>query len=432
MNLSSTGNYINLVNKGTYGQYYLRSGPTEGSIYWYVKFADGTSICKEGNIGWTWNTWNHIVATVNVTTRTIQIYLNGVVKLSNTFGSGKSIIATTNPVRISDVSQRWIKGSVDEARISNVARSADWILTCYNNQKNPNSFYTMGNEQATGTFFYDSFDDNSTDLTVWKTLEKNDGTVSETGGRLECSTPTPPFNVSSTAGYITRTSYDLSNRDMQIEASNQHLCEACLAITLDGINDHFWYSNNFYVIEKHRWSETCKVKKRIDGGERIYLYDEKWTGPTGFLRISIYEGIIYFYEEENLRYFEPFNLSSYNCYIHFEANTWNQSYYGTDYFDNFKLLNNKPNANNLKINPTEPQTTDNLIGSYTYHDADADIENGTEIRWYMNGTLQPQLNDTLIVPSDQTSIGEEWYFTVRAKDGLDFGDLQTSPTVTIQ
>ena len=38
-------------------------------------------------------------------------------------------------------------------------------------------------------------------------------------------------------------------------------------------------------------------------------------------------------------------------------------------------------------------TNDDLIGSYTYYDADGDPENGTEIRWYMNGTLQPQLND---------------------------------------
>jgi len=152
MNLSSTGNYINLVNKGTYGQYYLqyylRAGPTAGSIYWYVKFADGTSKSIGGNVGWTWNTWSHVVATVNVTTQTIQIYLNSVLKLDTTFGSGKSIIATANPLLISDKSQRWIKGSIDEVRISNVARSASWIQTSYNMQKSPSDFCSTGSEET--------------------------------------------------------------------------------------------------------------------------------------------------------------------------------------------------------------------------------------------------------------------------------------------
>jgi hypothetical protein len=37
----------------------------------------------------------------------------------------------------------------------------------------------------------------------------------------------------------------------------------------------------------------------------------------------------------------------------------------------------------------------------------------------------------LTVPSSATAKGEEWYFTVKPKDGMDFGDLETSPTVAI-
>jgi hypothetical protein len=33
---------------------------------------------------------------------------------------------------------------VDEARVSNIARSADWISAEYNNQSSPNTFYTLG------------------------------------------------------------------------------------------------------------------------------------------------------------------------------------------------------------------------------------------------------------------------------------------------
>jgi hypothetical protein len=37
-------------------------------------------------------------------------------------------------------SQRWLNGVLDEARVSNIARSADWIKTEYNNQQSPASF----------------------------------------------------------------------------------------------------------------------------------------------------------------------------------------------------------------------------------------------------------------------------------------------------
>ncbi|MEM3731650.1 MAG: dockerin type I domain-containing protein [Candidatus Bathyarchaeia archaeon] len=93
--------------------------------------------------------------------------------------------------------------------------------------------------------------------------------------------------------------------------------------------------------------------------------------------------------------------------------------------------NTPPEASNLKITPAFPRTTDDLVASYTYFDADGDPESGSEIRWYKNGVLQEAFNDLLVVPANATSEGEEWYFTVRPKDGKAFGELKTSPKVTI-
>jgi hypothetical protein len=95
-------------------------------------------------------------------------------------------------------------------------------------------------------------------------------------------------------------------------------------------------------------------------------------------------------------------------------------------------VNNKPIARNLATAPTLPGANDNLTASYTYFDPEGNLESGTEIRWYRNGVLQPLLNDTLVVEYGNTTIGETWYFTVRPKDGTDFGDLQASPSVIIQ
>jgi hypothetical protein len=94
--------------------------------------------------------------------------------------------------------------------------------------------------------------------------------------------------------------------------------------------------------------------------------------------------------------------------------------------------NNKPSAKNITINPVTPRTNDDLAGSYTYFDPDGDPENGTQIRWYKNDALQPELNDTLIVPAALTTKGEIWHFTVRTSDGEEYGETQTSPHTLIQ
>lgn len=42
----------------------------------------------------------------------------------------------------------YFDGLIDEVRISNVARSAEWIKTCYSNQSDPGDFYSIGSEEG--------------------------------------------------------------------------------------------------------------------------------------------------------------------------------------------------------------------------------------------------------------------------------------------
>jgi hypothetical protein len=94
-------------------------------------------------------------------------------------------------------------------------------------------------------------------------------------------------------------------------------------------------------------------------------------------------------------------------------------------------VNDPPVASNLAISPTSPVTEDDLVESYDYYDLEGDLESGTEIRWYKDSVLQSAYNDMPTVPSSATAKGEEWYFAVKPKDGMDFGDLKTSPAVVI-
>ncbi|MFW9853412.1 MAG: DUF2341 domain-containing protein [Candidatus Thorarchaeota archaeon] len=92
--------------------------------------------------------------------------------------------------------------------------------------------------------------------------------------------------------------------------------------------------------------------------------------------------------------------------------------------------NDPPIAENLSLT-LNPTTLDNLIAFYDYFDNQSHPEAGSLIRWYQNGQLQSHLNDTKLIPSSETSKGDIWYFTLRPKDGRDYGLLVTSFNVTI-
>jgi len=117
---------------------FIQVGATGNSIEWYINggSAGSTSISL--------NTWYYVVATYEGSDA--RLYLN----------AGAPITKASSPPNwpsqgtyISDryAGQRQFHGYIDEVRLSNIARSAEWIKTCFNNQYNPASYYTVGIEQ---------------------------------------------------------------------------------------------------------------------------------------------------------------------------------------------------------------------------------------------------------------------------------------------
>jgi len=87
------------------------------------------------------NTWYHIVLTWDGTY--VRGYKDGALNFGPTSYSG---LTTVGNIYVSawDVAGEWFDGTLDEVRISNVGRSADWINTSYNNQSDPANFYSVG------------------------------------------------------------------------------------------------------------------------------------------------------------------------------------------------------------------------------------------------------------------------------------------------
>ncbi len=74
---------------------------------------------------------------------------------------------------------RTFDGTIDEVRISDTARSAGWIKTCYYNQKESSTFYIVGNETsyaptAVDLISFTATGQSSAVLVEWETAQEID------------------------------------------------------------------------------------------------------------------------------------------------------------------------------------------------------------------------------------------------------------------
>ena len=100
--------------------------------------------------------WHHAVGVQDDTAKTVTLYLDGVVVSTVTYtGSNQSYLGwwRIGAYRIysagwpSNNGSGYFPGSVDEVRVSTIARSSDWIATEYKNESSPTTFVSVSSEQ---------------------------------------------------------------------------------------------------------------------------------------------------------------------------------------------------------------------------------------------------------------------------------------------
>ena len=115
-----------------------------------VDFAvNGSQVATSGSSNISTGQWAHIVGSYDGST--LRVYSNGV-QVSSLASSGSIAYSTSKDLDIESrspyTSAEAVNGLIDEARISTVARSADWVTAEYRNQSSPSTFYSIGNEQV--------------------------------------------------------------------------------------------------------------------------------------------------------------------------------------------------------------------------------------------------------------------------------------------
>ena len=87
------------------------------------------------------------------------------------------------------------------------------------------------------------------------------------------------------------------------------------------------------------------------------------------------------------------------------------------------IQNTPPVANGLSISPTDPTELDDITMSYSFSDADLDIESGTVIQWYLDGSRVSTYDGASTIPHVSTRSGDIWEVRVVPSDGEDSGNL---------
>src|SRR5581483_11445185 len=94
------------------------------------------------------NNWHHI-AVAAPSTGNIVLYTDG--QPSGSLNNSAPLLAaSTDPLQLGASCPGCLAmfGTLDEVRISNSVRSADWVATEYNNQNSPSSFASVGQQNA--------------------------------------------------------------------------------------------------------------------------------------------------------------------------------------------------------------------------------------------------------------------------------------------
>lgn len=131
-------------------------GSSAATVYAEVETRNATGVASLnrtalGGKPLTTGAWHYVQGVYNASNSTFYTYVDGVLDRSMT---GAVAAANGNVIYLGSdfTAGNWLYGILDEARISNVAKSADWIKAEYTNQSNPANFTSGGSVTVNQTY----------------------------------------------------------------------------------------------------------------------------------------------------------------------------------------------------------------------------------------------------------------------------------------
>ncbi|MFW9992573.1 MAG: DUF2341 domain-containing protein [Candidatus Odinarchaeota archaeon] len=374
------------------------------------------------------DTWYHVFIVYDELDDSLKAYSNGSLVPSP---PTQEILSHTEIFRFAGYEdQENFTGILDEVRITNTTRSAEWISAEYRNQHDPASFYSIDQEEYAQDY-------DSPIVIGFGVTDPGDGN--------------PQFwaEVIDDSSGVTDVILDLdgTEHEMTLNASDYWVYEP-LSLNfgdsfdyfITNVTDNSGKSNTTDTVIKNVIFDYDTVFPEVIDWEFYTSLDkfnanvsDAWgTIHTVIVNVTDRGGIIAVMRNTAAGYVND-TLSLLRGTFSFVI-TVNDTAGNTRTSDPHAGYSSgaKPVADNLMLTPVSPRSNDTLQLNYDYFDADGDLESGTEIRWYNNSELQPYLNDMKTVPSSFLIKHHVWYVTVKPKDGTKFGVIKTAASVTVQ
>jgi len=110
--------------------------------------------------------------------------------------------------------------------------------------------------------------------------------------------------------------------------------------------------------------------------------------------------------------------------------------YNTNFVKSKDYNNSIPVATGLNVTPVNAKASSTFTANYIYGDGNNDVEKDSEIQWYINGGIMPELKNTITwsasdLIKNNLKDGDRIFFTVKPSDGKVFGALASSTTAHI-
>jgi hypothetical protein len=445
-----------LAGKGSYGtngiRYYIALDTTEGLVKGEIDDNGGsgkkviTSTATYND-----NLWHQAVLVRDG--NNLRLYIDGVEITGSPIDiTGYGNLDLALPFYMNTLSgdtggtlSDWTSSKLDEVRVSDSVRSADWINIQYNNQYDPMSFHSVGT-----AIFYDlnppiinnfGIDDPGTGVGIfWADVSDEASTV-----------VTVDIDIN---GSVSAMNYNGSHWIYQQSVILGELYEFQIANTSDSKGNYIFnpsslkqdsFTNDKIAPTVDEWDYFDEIG--VYGTFEANVSDSWGMIDTVIVNVTELNSI----PRSDLWAIMVINSSSYVndtislpkgstfWYVIWVNDTAGNSFTTTPIPDVIPDINHPPEAQNVALSrdnslillPIYSNST--LYLHYDFYDADNDSEGGTEIRWYKNGVVQSAYNDLKQISNTSAIIkGDFWNATVKPKDGQDFGTLEATSTITIQ
>ncbi|MHA2334669.1 MAG: hypothetical protein ACXAEU_21760 [Candidatus Hodarchaeales archaeon] len=189
--------------------------------------------------------------------------------------------------------------------------------------------------------------------------------------------------------------------------------------------------NSLPMVNNILWNENNPTTR--DDLSIVYVYVDSDEDPEGLSMIQWYiNGVEYTVNQNQTTLSTDLFVKGDTIYVNITPH--DGVGYGTSKISTaIMVINSVPEAVNHRIvNGTSLWTNNDLVANWTFNDHDSsDNQTSIIIRWYRNGILEPNLNDSMIVGNGNISRDDDWYFTLQVYDGWNLSVIYTSAEITI-